>query len=130
MSFTQSRKQAIITKATGQTEKRPARIKARATSGISRTYSRDALGDDPHAEAARRLAAVLGWPGNYRGAWINPDQQAFVEVSIQAAAPDMLAALKGILANFHESVTTTESLAEFPALQAVANAITQAEGTI
>jgi hypothetical protein len=79
MTFMQSCKQAIVTKAIGQTEKWPARIKARATSGISRTYSRDALGDDPHAEAARRLAAVLGWSGNYRGAWISPDQQAWVE---------------------------------------------------
>jgi hypothetical protein len=47
-----------------------------------------------------------------------------------AAAPDMLEALKGILANFHESVTTAESLAEFPALQAVAQAIAQAEGRL
>jgi hypothetical protein len=80
MEFLQSRKQAIVTKAMGATPGKPARIKASTTSGISRTYSRDALGDDPHAEAARRLAADLGWPGNYRGAWINPDQQAFVEV--------------------------------------------------
>jgi hypothetical protein len=47
-----------------------------------------------------------------------------------AAAPKMLEALKGILASFHESVTTAESLAEFPALQAVAQAIAQADGKI
>ena len=47
-----------------------------------------------------------------------------------AAAPDMLEALKGVLASFHESVTTAESLTEFPALQAVAQAIAQAEGRL
>ena len=44
------------------------------------------------------------------------------------AAPDMLAALKGILANFHESVITAEGLDEFPALKAVSDAIAKAEG--
>jgi hypothetical protein len=55
------------------------------------------------------------------------EDEAKANARLIAAAPDMLEALKGILASFHKSVTTTESLAEFPALQAVAQAITKAE---
>ena len=43
------------------------------------------------------------------------------------AAPTMLAALKGILANFHDSVKTDLALGDFPALKAVADAIAKAE---
>jgi len=45
-----------------------------------------------------------------------------------AAAPDMLEALEGILNSFHESVKTTASLDEFPALKAVQAAINKAKG--
>jgi hypothetical protein len=45
-----------------------------------------------------------------------------------AAAPDMLEALEGILNSFHESVRTTASLDEFPALKAVQAAILKATG--
>jgi hypothetical protein len=62
-----------------------------------------------------------------RGMMDNGMTAADAYARLIAAAPDMLEALKGILASFHESVTTAESLAEFPALQAVANAITKAE---
>jgi hypothetical protein len=44
------------------------------------------------------------------------------------AAPRMLNALRGILANFHESVRTAEALESFPALKEVADAIKEAEG--
>lgn len=47
---------------------------------------------------------------------------------LQKAAPKLLAACKGILASFHESVKTEKALAEFPALAAVAEAIAEAEG--
>ena len=45
-----------------------------------------------------------------------------------AAAPDMLAALEGILSDFHLSVKTDLALEEFPALHAVDMAIKQAKG--
>lgn len=58
---------------------------------------------------------------------VPPGQQG-ANAHLIAAAPDLLAACEGILANFHESVITTESLAEFPALKAVADAIAKATG--
>lgn len=45
-----------------------------------------------------------------------------------ATAPELLSACEGMLASFHESVTTEESLAQFPALAAVARAIAKATG--
>ena len=48
------------------------------------------------------------------------------EARLRDAAPKLLAACQGILASFHESVVTEESLAGFPALAAVAQAIGEA----
>lgn len=50
------------------------------------------------------------------------------DAALIAAAPDMLAALEGILASFHESIRTDLELANFPALAAVAAAIAKAKG--
>lgn len=63
--------------------------------------------------------------GGHTDAAISQPEAIF---KLMAASPEMLQALEGIVASFHQSITTKESLESFPALKACVDAINKAKG--
>lgn len=123
--------QAIRTEYFGAGNVRGARIKAQAGGGITRWIGWDhALGIEAnHRAAAEELARGLGWldkgetliQGGMGGGYV------FVIAEPDPVKAEMLTALEGILASFHDSVRTDLALSEFPALHAVSLAIAKAK---
>lgn len=74
-------RQCIHTRYLGPTNVRGSRVKARSSSGLSRTLSwDDALGlEANHTAAARALAEQLGWTGRWVGG-AAPDERGYVYV--------------------------------------------------
>lgn len=72
--------QSIRTKYLAQTNHKPARIKAIATSGKSLTLSRsmELNHEADHTRVARMLAYQLGWMGQWHGGMLDNNGYVFV----------------------------------------------------